>query len=132
MSCPSRVMVPASAMNSPAMALNSVDLPAPLEPTMVAKSPASRWRSTACRATFSLTVPGLKVLLTWFRSSTGRTFFLCAGTAAAESRPGLQGGGRDGQRHDDGGDQLEALRRDVGPQGQRDDETVDHAARHGR
>ena len=36
----------------------------------------------------------------------------------------------DSQRHDDGRDELETLRREVQPQGDGDDETVDYAARH--
>ena len=54
------------------------------------------------------------------------------GAAAAERRAGPDGGGGDGQRHDDGGNQLETLRRDVGAQGQRDDEAVDDTACHSR
>ena len=69
MSSPPRTMQPSSAMKPPVMALNRVDLPAPLEPTMVAKSPFSRARSTPSSATFSFTVPGLKVLRTPFISS---------------------------------------------------------------
>ncbi len=44
------------------MALNMVDLPAPLEPMIVTKSPLSRWRDRAEMAFLALTVPGLKVL----------------------------------------------------------------------
>ena len=43
------------------MALNIVDLPAPLEPTMVAKSPSFNSKLRFVSAAFSLTVPGLKV-----------------------------------------------------------------------
>ena len=44
------------------MALNMVDLPAPLLPTMVAKSPSLSSRLTLFKALFSFTVPGLNVL----------------------------------------------------------------------
>jgi len=44
------------------MALKSVDLPAPFEPTMVTKSPSSKCREREESAFFSFTVPGLKVL----------------------------------------------------------------------
>ena len=47
------------------------DLPAPLEPTTVAKSPGARWRSTPSSAFFSLTVPGLKVLAMPFSGFLG-------------------------------------------------------------
>ena len=65
MSRPSSRMEPASVKKLPEMALNRVDLPAPLEPMMVTKSPGSRWRDRSVRAFFSLTVPGLKVLEMW-------------------------------------------------------------------
>ena len=47
---------------TPATALSMVDLPAPLPPMTVTKSPSSSVRSRPLRATFSLTVPALKVL----------------------------------------------------------------------
>ena len=43
-SSPPRVMEPESTKKLPATALSRVDLPAPLEPMMVAKSPGARWR----------------------------------------------------------------------------------------
>ena len=55
---------PSSGQKLPAMAPNRVDLPAPLEPTMVAKSPGAMCRETSFNAFFSFTVPGLKVMLT--------------------------------------------------------------------
>ena len=109
MSLPSSTMVPVSGRKLPAMALNSVDLPAPLEPTMVAKSPASRCRFTFWSATFSLTVPGLKVLPTFFSSSMALAPFHGAGAAAFEIVICLDGGRGDGQRHNAGGDEFEAL-----------------------
>ena len=48
-------------MKVPAIALNMVDLPAPFEPTIVAKSPSFKSKFRCVRAAFSLTVPGLKV-----------------------------------------------------------------------
>ena len=65
MSFPFKVMEPESVIKLPAMAANMVDLPAPLEPMTVAKSPGSRWRDRSRMAAFSLTVPGLKVFLIW-------------------------------------------------------------------
>ena len=53
------------------------------------------------------------------------------GAAAAEGCLGAQRRCRDGQRHDDGRDQLQTFRGDIGTQCQRDDKAVDHAARHG-
>ena len=44
----------------PAIALNIVDLPAPFEPTIVAKSPSFKSRDRCVNAAFSFTVPGLK------------------------------------------------------------------------
>ena len=61
MSRPASRMEPESVRKLPEIALNSVDLPAPLEPMMVTKSPRSRWRDSPVSACFSLTVPGLKV-----------------------------------------------------------------------
>jgi hypothetical protein len=69
MSAPSRRMEPSSTKKSPATALKKVDLPAPLEPTMVTKSPSASVTDKPSRAFFSLTVPGLKVLETLFSSS---------------------------------------------------------------
>src|SRR5699024_10063444 len=133
MSCPSSTMEPSSGTKLPAMALNSVDLPAPLEPTMVTKSPCSNARSMPVSAFFSLTVPGLKVFCTPWSSSimAGASLPVHGGVAAAlEGDAFLDGGRRDGQHHDDGRDQLERLRRQVGPHGQRNDKAVDDAARH--
>ena len=59
------------------------------------------------------------------------TSLLGVGAAAAEISLGLEGRGCNGQRDDDGGDQLQALRRDVGTQSQRNNEAVDDAARDG-
>ena len=61
-SMPSMAMVPESTGHTPATALRRVDLPAPLPPMTVTKSPSARVRETPFRARFSLMVPGLKVL----------------------------------------------------------------------
>ena len=61
-SLPSMQMLPLSMPNTPAMELSIVDLPAPLPPITVIKSPSSTVSSTPVRARFSLTVPILKVL----------------------------------------------------------------------
>ena len=52
---------PLSAKKTPVIALNSVDFPAPLLPTIVANSPCFKVRFRFFNAHFSLTVPGLKV-----------------------------------------------------------------------
>ena len=61
-STPSMVMVPASTGHTPATAFRRVDLPAPLPPMTVTKSPSFKWRDTPFKAVFSLTVPALNVL----------------------------------------------------------------------
>ena len=102
---------------------------------MVAKSPASIVRLTPFRATFSLTVPGLKVLCSTRSSSisilhtllpclTGRTAALLKGDLLPD------GGHRDGHRHDDGADQLHGSSRDVEAESHRHDKTVEAAAEH--
>ena len=55
-------MEPSSMGQTPAIAFNMVDLPAPLPPMTVTKSPSFNVRSTPFKATFSLIVPKLKVL----------------------------------------------------------------------
>ena len=62
MSTPSRIILPWSAGKTPAIRFRVVDLPAPLPPMMVTKSPSSRVRSRPSMARFSLTVPALNVL----------------------------------------------------------------------
>ena len=59
---PSMVMEPLSTGHTPAMALSMVDLPAPLPPITVTKSPGLRVSERFCSAFFSFIVPGLKVL----------------------------------------------------------------------
>ena len=113
MSCPPSSMLPSSAMKPPVMALNRVDLPAPLEPTMVAKSPASIFRLTPFSATFSLTVPGLKVLCrscNFSISISDRLLLLGRALPLFEGQPVLDGGHRDGDGHDEGGHQLHGRR----------------------
>ena len=58
--------------------------------------------------------------------------FLADGTAAAQRKVLFQGRGRNGQRHNDGRNQLQALAGNIGTQGQRNDKAEDHAARHSR
>ncbi len=74
-SLPSIRMEPESTSCSPAMQLSKVDLPAPLPPIKVTKSPSFRWRFTLCKAVFSFTVPLLKVLKTPFTASIFRSPF---------------------------------------------------------
>ena len=64
MSVPSSSITPESSGYTPAIILSSVDLPAPLPPITVTKSPSLRVRSTPVSARFSVTVPLLKVFLT--------------------------------------------------------------------
>ena len=47
---------------TPAMEFNIVDLPAPLPPITVTKSPGARCSDKSCKATFSLMVPAKNVL----------------------------------------------------------------------
>src|SRR5690349_6121329 len=56
-------MRPESHGKTPAIALSSVDFPAPLEPMTLTKSPASSFRLTCCSATTSSTVPAKNVLV---------------------------------------------------------------------
>ena len=62
MSVPAMTMLPASTRKVPAMEFISVDLPAPLPPMTVTKSPGERCSVTPRSAYFSVIVPGLKVL----------------------------------------------------------------------
>src|SRR5699024_3595576 len=108
MSRPSSSMRPVSVKKLPAMALNRVDLPAPLEPTMAAKSPASRCRSMPRSAFFSFSVPGLKVLVMLVRVSISARLLSLGGQFSPHKLdPGSEGGPADGHRHDDGADELE-------------------------
>ena len=68
-SCPSSARVPQSVIKLPAMALNSVDFPAPFAPIIVIKSPFSTWRERSSSAFLASMVPGLKVLEIWEISS---------------------------------------------------------------
>src|SRR5699024_7489735 len=81
-SAPSIMILPSSTGQTPATAFSMVDLPAPLPPMTVTKSPSFRWRDRPFRAVFSLTVPGLKVLYMFWMSSMG--LFLLLGLGAAE------------------------------------------------
>src|SRR5699024_2328206 len=81
-SAPSIKILPSSTGQTPATAFSMVDLPAPLPPMTVTKSPSFRWRERPFRAVFSLTVPGLKVLEMFWISSMG--LFLLLGLGAAE------------------------------------------------
>ena len=68
------------------MAPNSVDFPAPFAPMIVMKSPSGTLSDNSCRAHFSLTVPGLKVLEIFFSSSICLSLPFsasCAGEPAA-------------------------------------------------
>lgn len=69
---------PASGVTEPAMTLNSVDLPAPLDPTTQANSPAPMDRSTPSSARWATLVPGLKVF------STPRTSSMAMSLASLE------------------------------------------------
>ena len=62
MSCPLRLIFPLSVMNEPATEFNNVDLPEPLVPMMMRKSPSLSVTDTFCSAKTSLTLPGWKVL----------------------------------------------------------------------
>ena len=66
---PSSRISPLSVRKFPPIAPNSVDFPAPFAPMMVIKSPSGTLSDRSCRAHFSLTVPGLKVLEILFSSS---------------------------------------------------------------
>ncbi len=62
-------ILPESIGQTPAIAFNTVDLPAPFPPITVTKSPSSNWRSTPFNAFFSLIVPRLNVLWTSINSN---------------------------------------------------------------
>ena len=64
-SSPSRMTEPESVRKSPQTVLKNVDLPAPLEPMIVAKSPFFNSSEKSSRAFFSFTVPGLNVFEIW-------------------------------------------------------------------
>src|SRR5699024_12877923 len=55
-------MVPESTIGRPEIELSNVDLPAPLEPISVTKSPGARSRETSISALRSFAVRGKKVL----------------------------------------------------------------------
>ena len=61
-SAPSISTLPESTKNVPAVALSIVELPAPLPPMTVTKSPSLSVTLRPLRAVFALIVPGLKVL----------------------------------------------------------------------
>ena len=85
-SCPSSRISPPSVRKLPLMAPNSVDFPAPFAPIIVMKSPSGTLSDSSCRARFSLTVPGLKVLEIFFSSSICLSLpfsAFCAGEPAA-------------------------------------------------
>src|SRR5699024_1063913 len=103
MSLPSRTIRPESGTNPPAMAVNSVDFPAPFDPISVTKSPRSRCSDTSSSAFFSLTVPGLNVLETCSMLSI---FLRLPATFLIEQHLLLHRGVRNGDRHDDGGGKL--------------------------
>ena len=63
------MMFPSSTRNTPAMAFSIVDLPAPLPPITVTKSPSFRVRERLFKAVFALTVPLLNVFEIFFNSS---------------------------------------------------------------
>ena len=65
-SSPSRIIEPESSKNVPHIALNNVDLPAPLEPTIVTKSPLFSVRLRLSSATCSLGVPLANTLTALF------------------------------------------------------------------
>ena len=80
-SLPSNTMLPESVIKEPRIALNKVDFPAPLAPMMVIKSPFFTSRERSSMASFSLLVPGLKVLeicdtLSIIITSSHRTVFM--------------------------------------------------------
>ena len=68
-SFPSITMAPVSMGQTPAIAFNSVDFPAPFPPITVTKSPSFKVRLTPRRAFFSFTVPLLKVFVIFLISS---------------------------------------------------------------
>ena len=74
-SWPSITIEPVSTGQTPAMAFKVVDLPAPLPPITVTKSPSSSFKLTPFKACFSLMVPGLKVLVMLVSSSIFKPLF---------------------------------------------------------
>lgn len=77
MSLPSRIILPESVRNEPAIALNIVDLPAPFAPIIVMKSPSSTLSERSLSATFSSTVPGLNTFFMFCSSSITQPPFPC-------------------------------------------------------
>ena len=103
MSSPSNSIVPESSGYTPAIILSRVDLPAPLPPMTVTKSPSARVRSTPVRARFSVTVPRLNVFFTWDSLSICLTALRVARTQL-ELLPHHRHAQRQG--HDDRGQEL--------------------------
>ena len=140
MSSPPRTMQPSSAMKPPVMALNRVDLPAPLEPTMVAKLALFQGQVDAVQRhlfVHGARVEGLADTL-HFQHQHQDCLLFAVGLGVAEAGLLLalfkgdllaDGGHRDGHRHDQGRDQLHGCGGHVEPQGHRHDETVQAAAK---
>src|SRR5579884_2074448 len=102
-SSPLRLIRPESQRNTPAMALSSVDLPAPLEPMSVTNSPGCTARLSSRKATTSSTVPGKKVLVSdWTSNMPGNPVEML------QQRAGLVLHQRhaEGDQHQRGGDEL--------------------------
>ena len=83
---PSMEIYPSSTGQTPAIAFKVVDLPAPLPPITVTKSPSFKVRLTPSSATFSLMVPGLNVLCTFLISNIFGTSNLTAFSSLFERR----------------------------------------------
>src|SRR5699024_9585203 len=125
MSWPSIRMRPISIGQTPATALSIVDLPAPLPPMTVTKSPSSSVSSRPLRATFSLTVPGLKVVKMFLSSSMGLASLLHIDAGEVLRLPVRH---REEKRDDDSREHLEHIGVDAEPDADLQNGVVDDAA----
>src|SRR5262249_40926771 len=122
MSPPSSSTLPLSGTTRPVMTRSNVDLPAPLEPITVMKSPSSTSRLTPASALISLAEPLRKVFTRSRRISTG---------SPAEDA-GTQLRHREGAQQERRRDQAEVDRLEPDPQGQRHQQAIDQDADHRR
>src|SRR5574344_2808958 len=125
-SVPPIEMVPASTGKVPATAFSMVDLPAPLPPMTVQKSPSFSVRLTPRRACFSLTVPALKVFQISLISSIGGHLLGGLDTGADILVLPEGDGQEDGHHH--GAEELQVVGVQAHSQHRLDNNVVDNGA----